>query len=58
MNDQERRLVHALYELQIELFNHQGDEIDALRKANESLRRSHDTIGKMLEIMQELLPPS
>ena len=58
MNDQERRLVHALYELQIELFNHQGDEIEALRKANESLRRSHDTIGKMLEIMRELLPPS
>ena len=58
MNDHERRLVNALYELQIELFNHQGDEIEALRKANESLRRSHDTIGKMLEIMRELLPPS
>ena len=58
MDDQERRLVHALYELQIELFNHQGDEIEALRKANESLRRSHDTIGKMLEIMRELIPPS
>jgi len=55
MDERERQLIHKLYELQVELFTHQGDEIDALRRANESLRRSHDTIGEMLTITADLI---
>jgi hypothetical protein len=54
MTEQERALVRKLYELQLELFDHQGDEIDALRRANESLRKSHDVIGNMLKLTAEL----
>lgn len=50
MNEQERAMLRQLYELQLELFNHQGEEIEALRRANESLRKSHEVIGKMLEL--------
>lgn len=55
MDDRDRQLMHTLYELQIELFNHQGDEIEALRKANHSLQKSHDTIGQMFKIMADLM---
>jgi hypothetical protein len=55
MDERERQLVQTLYDLQVELFNHQGDEIDALRRANESLRRSHDVIGQMLKITADLV---
>jgi len=44
-----------MYELQMELFRHQGDEIEALRKANESLRKSHDVIGRLLEQTAKLM---
>ena len=54
MTDRERELVQALYDLQVELFHHQGDEIEALRKANASLQKSHEVIGAMLAIMREL----
>lgn len=47
-------MTHALYELQLELFDHQGEEIEALRKANQSLQRSHEVIGKMLKLTAEL----
>ena len=55
MDDHERAMMRKLYELQVQLFEHQGDEIEALRKANESLRRSHDTIGEMLKLTPDLI---
>jgi hypothetical protein len=55
MNERERQILHQLYELQVELFNHQGEEIEALRKANESLRKSHETIGQMLKLTADLI---
>jgi len=54
MTDQERAIVRTLYELQLELFDHQGDEIEALRKANASLLRSHEVLGKLLKATAEL----
>jgi len=57
MDQRERDLMRRLYDLQIELFHHQGDEIDALRKGIESLRRSHEIIGDMLKITGDLLGP-
>jgi protein-S-isoprenylcysteine O-methyltransferase Ste14 len=55
MTDQERALMRKLYELQIELFNHQGDEIEALRKANDALRKSHEIIGQMLKLTADAM---
>jgi hypothetical protein len=55
MTDQERAILRTMYELQLELFRHQGDEIEALRKANESLRKSHEVIGKLLEQTAKLV---
>ena len=54
MDDRERAIVRTIYDLHVELFNHQGDEIDALQKANESLRRSHEVIGQLLKLTGEL----
>ena len=53
MDDKERAMIRTLFELQMELFDHQGEEIAALRKANESLQRSHEVVGKMLALMNE-----
>jgi hypothetical protein len=55
MDDGERLLLRPLYELQLKLFDHQGEEIAALRRANESLQRSHEVIGKMLKVTADLL---
>ena len=55
MDDRERALVRKLYELQLGLFDHQDEEIEALRRANESLRRSHEVIGQMLKITGDLV---
>ena len=55
MDDRERALVRKLYQLQLELFDHQGEEIEALRRANESLRRSHEVIGQILKITGDLV---
>lgn len=54
MDEKERALIRTLYELQLELFDHQGEEIEALKKANASLQRSHDVIGKMLKLTADL----
>lgn len=48
-------MLRQLYEPQVELFHHQGDEIEALRKANDSLRKSHEVIGEMLRLTGDLL---
>lgn len=55
MTEHERAMMRKLYELQLELFEHQGEEIEALRKANESLRRSHDVIGQMLKVTADVM---
>jgi hypothetical protein len=55
LDDRERAHVRRLYDLHVELFQHQGDEIEALRKANESLRRSHEVIGELLKVTADLL---
>jgi len=54
MDDQERAIVRQLYELQVELFNHQGEEIEALRRANVSLQKSHEVIGQLLALTAKL----
>jgi len=54
MDDKERALIRQLYDLQVELFNQQGEEIEALRKANDSLRKSHEIIGQMLALTAKL----
>ena len=55
MTEQERTLIQGLYDLQVELFNHQGDEIEALHHANRALQKSHEVIGQMLKLTAELL---
>lgn len=54
MDDKERAIVRTLYDLQVELFNHQGEEIEALRRANESLRKSHEVIGQLMALTAKL----
>jgi hypothetical protein len=54
MDEKEKALARALYELQLQLFDHQGEEIEALRKANAALQRSHEVIGKMLKLSADL----
>ena len=55
MTDAERALVRAQYDLLMELFHHQGEEIEALRKATQSLTRSHEAIGNLLTITAKLM---
>jgi hypothetical protein len=57
MDDRERALMRRHHDLQLELFTYQGDEIDALRKAIESLRRSHEIIIDMLKLTADLIGP-
>ena len=54
MDEKARALIRTLYELQIELFDHQGEEIEAVRKANAALQRSHEVIGKMLKLTADV----
>lgn len=58
MTEQERAIIRKLYDLQLQLFDHQGDEIAALRKANDALQKSHETIGEMLKLTGELVRAS
>jgi hypothetical protein len=55
MDSKDRAAIRKLYELQLQLFESQGREISALRQANESLQRSHEIIGEMLQVTGELL---
>lgn len=50
MDDRERAWARKLYELTMHLFEAQGEEIVALRKANEALQKSHEIIGEMLKL--------
>jgi len=58
MTDREREIVRNLYDLQLELWEQQGEEIKALRLANDTLQKSHDIIGRMLKLTGELIRPS
>ena len=48
MDDRERALLRQQYELQLKLFDAQGEEIAALQAANRALQRSHELLGQML----------
>ena len=50
-----RAILQELHALQWELFTQQGEEIAALRRANESLQKSHDIIGRMLQMTADRL---
>ena len=50
-----RAILQELHALQWELFTQQGEEIAALRRANESLQKSHDIIGRMLKMTADRL---
>ena len=54
MDEPERAIIRKLYDLQVELFAHQGDEIAALKKANDSLQKSHEIIGQLLALTAKL----
>ena len=58
MTEQERQIIRSLYDLTIELHNHQGDQIAALRRANDSLLKAHDAIGQMLKLTNDLIRAS
>ena len=55
VDDPERAMRRRLHDLQMVLFDHQGDEIQALRQAIESLSKSHEIIGQMLKPTAELI---
>jgi hypothetical protein len=58
VTEQERDIMQRLHTLQAELQDLQRQDLDeaiaALRKANDSLQRSHKIVGKMLALMSEL----
>jgi len=58
VTEQERDIMQRLHTLQAELLDLQRQDLDeaiaALRKANDSLQRSHEVVGKMLAVMSEL----
>ena len=55
MDDRERAIARKLYELHIQLWESQGDEISALRQANEALQKSHETIGELMKLTGDLI---
>jgi hypothetical protein len=54
MDETERKIIRQLYDLQMELFDAQGEEIAALKRANDSLQRSHAIIGQLLALTAKL----
>jgi hypothetical protein len=55
MDDKERAIARKIYDLHLQLWESQGDEIAALRRANEALQRSHETIGELMKLTGELV---
>jgi tRNA threonylcarbamoyladenosine modification (KEOPS) complex Cgi121 subunit len=62
MTDAERDILRLMYDLQIELVRHQGDQIDGLKhaidgatKAIESLERSHAIVAKLMTATGDLM---
>lgn len=54
IDEKERLMIRQLYELQLALFHHQGEEIEALQKANISLRKSHEVLGQLMALTAKL----
>jgi len=62
MTDKEREILRLMYDLQIELVRHQGDQIEGLRhaiegatRAVESLERSHEIVAKLMKATGDLM---
>jgi hypothetical protein len=55
MDDRERAIARKIYELHLQLWDAQGDEIAALRRATEALQKSHETIGELMKLTGELI---
>jgi hypothetical protein len=47
MDERERARLRELYERLLKLHEQRGDEIAALRRANEALQQYHDAIGRL-----------
>jgi hypothetical protein len=72
MDDRERALIGKWYELQASLYEHQGREIEALKRANRangemieafddaftSLKHAHEILGQMMILSRDLVRPS
>jgi hypothetical protein len=62
MTDKEREILRLMYDLQIELVRHQGEQIDGLKQtvagataAIESLERSHIIVAKLMKATGDLM---
>lgn len=55
MDERERAIAKAIYDNTMDLWEAQGEEINALRKANEALQRSHERIGEIIRLVGELV---
>lgn len=62
MDDAIKRIVETMYELQVELFKRQGEQIEHTREVAEaalkgvdSLRRSHEILGRLMQATGELM---
>ena len=62
MNEKEKEVMRLLYDLQVEMYRSQGNQIAGLRQAAdgcaraiESLERSHDILGKLMKATSELI---
>ena len=50
MDERQRRPAARRHNRQLVLWNHRSQEIEALRRTNEALRRSHELIARMLKV--------
>ena len=62
MDDREREIMKLMYDLEVELLHHQGNQIEGLKhavdgatKAIESLERSHAIVAKLMKATGELM---
>ena len=72
MDAREQELIRRLYDLHMQLYDHQTEEIGALRRSNraigqaideldqafQSLQQSRDVLSEMLKVVGELVRPS
>jgi hypothetical protein len=54
MDANELQKMRELYELQIQLFMRQGEEIRGLRIAQDALEKSHELLGKSIELTSKM----
>lgn len=55
MTDKEREILKLMYEYQIELLHHQGQQIAGLKQAIDSLERSHEIVVKLMKATGDLM---